>query len=68
MCGQSPCRSPTCTWSEAHRAACEAREVMKWSGEERRAYYAKVRAVRGQDAAAVLIAAVNREWINRPAV
>ena len=61
MCGRSPCESKTCTWSEPHRAACEAREVMRWDGEARRAYYAKVRAVRGQDAAAGLIAAVNRE-------
>jgi len=41
---------------------------MRWEGEARRAYYAKVRSESGQDAAAVLIAAVNREWINRPAV
>lgn len=68
MCGHRPCPSPACTWSEAHRAACEAREVMRWSGEERRAYYAKVRAVRGQDAAAGLIAAVNREWKDREAI
>lgn len=68
MCGQSPCLSPTCTWSESPRAACEAREVMRWSGEERRAYYAKVRAVRGQDSAAGLIAAVNLEWKDRSRV
>ena len=42
--------------------------TMRWEGEARRAYYAKVRSESGQDAAAVLIAAVNREWINRPAV
>ena len=68
MCGQSPCLSPTCTWSEAHRAACEAREVMRWSGEECREYYARVRAVRGQDSAAGLIAAVNLEWEDRDAI
>lgn len=62
MCGPSPCSLPSCTWSEAHRAACEARRVMAWPAEERKAYYAKVRAARGHDAAAALIADVNSEW------
>lgn len=35
---------------------------------ERREYYARGRAVRGEDSAAVLIAAVNREWEDREAI
>lgn len=62
VCGRQPCDSVACTWSEAHRAACEAREVMRWPGEKRKDYYAKVRQVRGDAALAALIADVNREW------
>jgi len=62
MCGQSPCSSPTCTWSELHRAACEARLVMRWQSEDRKAYYAKVARSRGPAAANALISDVNREW------
>ena len=65
MCGPKPCDKPGCTWGEPHRAACEARRVMGWPAEERKAYYAKVRAARGQDAAAALIADVNREWARK---
>lgn len=62
MCGRSPCGLPSCTWSEQHRAACEAREVMRWPGEKRREYYARVKQARGDAALAALIADVNREW------
>ncbi len=62
MCGRSPCQKPNCTWSEAHRAACEAREVMRWPSEQRKAHYAKVKQLRGDAALAALIADVNREW------
>lgn len=62
MCGRSPCQSQTCTWSEAHRAACEARAVMVWPREKRHEYYGRVKAMRGDAAAAALIADVNREW------
>lgn len=62
MCGSSPCGLPSCTWSEEYRAACEAREVMRWPGDERKAYYAMVSRKRGSAAVAALIADVNREW------
>jgi len=35
---------------------------MVWPRERRQEYYARVKAVRGDAAAAVLIADVNREW------
>ena len=50
------------------QAAVAQRSMSMPDTTERREYYARVRAVRGQDSAAVLIAAVNRELINRPAV
>jgi hypothetical protein len=62
MCGPKPCSSQGCTWGPAHLAACEAREVMRWPGEKRREYYAKVQSSRGDAAVASLIADVNREW------
>ena len=62
MCGPTPCSKPDCTWSEAHRAACEARLVMSWPSHERKAYYAMVKRKRGDVAAAALIVDVNREW------
>jgi len=62
MCGPNPCPSPTCTWSEAHRAACEARTVMRWEKERRDGYYAMVRRHRGDMAARALVADVGRAW------
>lgn len=62
MCGYKPCSKQECTWSEAHRSACEAREVMRWPVEQRKDYYAKVKSVRGDAACTALIAVVNREW------
>jgi hypothetical protein len=40
---------------------------MVWPREKRQEYYGRVRAVRGEAAAAALIADVNREWrmVNR---
>ena len=31
MCGHHPCDKPNCTHGEAHRAACEARTVIRAS-------------------------------------
>lgn len=62
MCGNSPCQKPGCTWGESHRGACEAREVMRWPSENRKAYYANVKSIRGNAAVAALVADVNREW------
>jgi hypothetical protein len=50
------------THGESHRAACEARTVMRWPAHERKDLYARVAKARGQAAAAALIADVNREW------
>lgn len=62
MCGSRPCDSPSCTWSEAHRARCEARTVMRWPAQNRKAYYAKVAEKRGDASARQLVADVSTEW------
>lgn len=62
MCGPNPCSSPTCTWSEDHRAATEARTVMRWPKADRDRYYAMVTRNRGDAAARALVADVRREW------
>lgn len=62
MCGQSPCDKPDCTWSEAHRARCEARTVMRWPKQERSKYYGMVAEKRGRSAAQRLMADVSEEW------
>lgn len=62
MCGPSPCDQPDCTWSEAHRARCEARTVMLWPAQERKAYYGMVAEKRGTGAARQLVADVSTEW------
>lgn len=59
MCGSAPCVKPDCTWSEAHRARCEARTVAAWEKGKRMKYYGDVRVRRGDDAARRLAAAVN---------
>ena len=59
MCGRSPCDKPGCTWSEAHRAICEASTVAAWEKQRRMDYYDDVRKKRGDDAARKLAAAVN---------
>ena len=62
MCGRAPCDKPNCTWSEAWRAECEAREVMRWSREKRAEYYADVKKLRGEAAAQELIKNVREQW------
>jgi hypothetical protein len=62
MCGPKPCDKPDCTWSEAHRARCEARTVMRWPNSERKRYYGMVAEKRGSDAARQLVADVSTEW------
>lgn len=62
MCGCHPCEKPVCTHSEAHRAACEARAVMRWPKPERLSFYSMVRRNRGEQAARELLANVSAEW------
>lgn len=62
MCGQAPCEKPDCTWSEKHRAECEAREVLGWDKGRRLAYYANVKAKRGDQAMQQLVDEVKRQW------
>lgn len=58
--------TPAPTYSEEHRAACEARWVSKKPREWRHEYYAGVEKFRGEPAAMALVAAV-REINRRPA-
>lgn len=62
MCGRKPCDSPSCTWSEAWRAECEARYVMRLPKQQRQEYYRAVAEKRGEKAAHRLVADVNRLW------
>lgn len=62
MCGRSPCEALDCTWSEAHRAECEARTVMRWTKKQRTDYYALVAEKRGNDAVMKLVENVKRLW------
>ncbi len=50
------------TSSEAWRAECEARWVMRQPKAERQAYYAKVAEKRGKPAVDLLMADVRRLW------
>ncbi|MCL2656834.1 MAG: hypothetical protein FWD62_05320 [Betaproteobacteria bacterium] len=50
------------TWTEQHRAACEARTVMRWDKDRRNAYYRLVEQKRGKAAMQKLIADVKHEW------
>ena len=59
MCGPRPCDKPDCTWSEAHRALCEAKTVAEWIRDKRSAYYKDVDLKRGRKAATDLVEAVN---------
>ena len=59
MCGLKLCDKPDCTWSEAHRALCEARTVAARSRDRRIAYYKDVDLKRGRKAATDLVGAVN---------
>ena len=50
------------TWTHEHLRECEAREVMRWPRERRQAYYAKVKAARGEAGLRELVEAVNEQW------
>lgn len=62
MCGAKPCESMTCTWSDTHRAACEARWLLTLPKPNRLAYLAQVAKHRGQMAADSLRADVMTLW------
>jgi hypothetical protein len=62
MCGASPCDKPDCTHSERHRAACEARTVMRWPKGMRQEFYGLVKRKRGEEAAKALAADVSTEY------
>ncbi len=59
MCGHKPCDKQKCTWSEEHRAMCEAKTVAAWEKQRRMDYYGEVRNKRGDDSSRRLVAAVN---------
>lgn len=62
MCGRQPCERDDCTWSEAFRFQCEAREVMRKPFDVRQAYYKDVLKMRGEPAQKKLINEVNQQW------
>ena len=62
MCGADPCDKPDCTHSEQHRAACEARTVMRWPRAQRQDYYGRVKKARGEKAARELAQNVSEQW------
>ena len=62
MCGHHPCDKPSCTHGEAHRAACEARTVMRWPRGSRQYFYGLVKRLRGETAAKALAADVSAEY------
>jgi hypothetical protein len=62
MCGHHPCDKPDCTHSERHRAACEARTVMRWPRGSRQDFYGLVKRLRGETAAKALAADVSAEY------
>ena len=62
MCGNNPCDKPDCTHGEAHRAACEARTVMRWQMAQRQEYYGRVTKARGEPACRRLTADVSAEY------
>lgn len=47
--------------TSAHRLACEARELLRWSLDARRAYLADIERIRGNAAAAALRAALKTQ-------
>lgn len=53
----------TDTSSEAHRAACEAREVATWDTERLNSFLEKVAKARGQAAADKLREGARQAWI-----
>lgn len=56
---------PAPTYTEAFRAACEARYVLRMGKVQRQAYYVGVRKSRGLPAARQLIEDVKQEYENR---
>ena len=62
MCGHAPCDQPRCTWSDAWRFECEARDVMRKPYDVRHAYYRDVEKRRGKDEKEKLIKEVNQQW------
>lgn len=62
MCGHSPCDKPGCTHGEVHRAACEARTVMRWPRAQRQDYYDRVKKARGEQAERELSKNVSAEY------
>lgn len=65
MCGLQPCEpmTETCTWSAAHREACEARALAAWPLDQRRAYLKALPAERRARLEEILM----RLWIERKA-
>lgn len=62
-CGCERCSvTPLQTFTERFRQECEAREVLGWDKGRRRAYYAQVKAKRGEQAMQQLVADVKRLW------
>ena len=55
-------RQTDCTWSEAHRQACEVRSLCAMEKAARQDYYADVIRTRGRTAARALVDAVNLAW------
>lgn len=53
-------QSPVDTFSPAWRLQCEAREVSRWTPEERKEFYESILKIRGQEATNELIEAVNQ--------
>ena len=51
--------------TEAHRLACEARQVLAWPLDKRRDYLARVAEKRGADACEYLKAAIKQQWAKR---
>ena len=62
------CQCPSCTdtqaktYTEQHRAECEARDVMRMPKERRDKYYSGVKKNRGEAAVLKLIEEVKRQW------
>lgn len=67
MCGPTPCAPmhDACTWSEAHRQACEARHVLAMPFPLRRPYLQAIGQSRGQAAMQTLTDAVQSQWKQR---
>ena len=58
MCECATCRAGGPTYTEAHRAACEARAVAQMADEARGTYLERVRGIRGDAAHAALMDAL----------